>query len=133
MNKVKFDKAGTKNLLKMLQSPDVENQTTALMAINSADLKDYLGELLVLYKFGKAVKANWDADAPIAYKVLNNMIGDSNLTSGYCLSVMTDNNASKASIELYFESLVENMKSFMEQVGYPVELFDITFKLKEHE
>jgi hypothetical protein len=131
MSKIKFDKEGTKNLLKMLQSSDVENQTTALMAINNADLKKYVGELLVLYKFGKSDHTLWKEDAPKAFKVLKKLIGDSKLTSGFCLSIMTENAVSNTSIELYFESLVETMKLFMEQVGYPVELFDITFKLKE--
>jgi hypothetical protein len=134
MAKMIFDKEQTKNLLKMLRSKDEENQVTALLALNNADLAKSLGELIVLYKFGKPGAVYWSNEAPKAWKKLNEIIGENtNLTSGTCLSIMTKNKTSKASIELYFECLVEDMKNFMEQVGYPVELFEMNFKLKGDE
>ena len=50
-----FDKVETKNLLNMLRSSDTENATLAFEALKGVDIKKYLGELIVLYKFGKKI------------------------------------------------------------------------------
>ena len=133
MAKLKFDKEETKNLLNMLKSSDSENHTIAFQALDNADLKNYKGELLVLYKFSKLGKATWETEAPKAYKVLSkeSIFGEDGLTSGKCLSLMTSNNSSKDSIELFLENFVVDMVGFLGQLGYPADKFDINIKLKE--
>jgi len=132
MGKVKFDKEETKNLLNMLKSSDSENHTIAFQALNNADLKNYKGELLVLYKFSKLGKATWEKEAPKAYKTLSkeSIFSEDGLTSGKCLSLMTSNNSSKDSIELFLENFVVDMVGFLGQLGYPADKFDINIKLK---
>ena len=133
MAKLKFDKEETKNLLNMLKSSDSENHTIAFQALENADLKDYKGELIVLYKFSKLPKDTWQTEAPKSYKVLNKAaaLGDNNLTSGKCLSLMTSNGSSKDSIELFLENFVVDMVGFLGQLGYPTEKFEIDIKLKD--
>jgi hypothetical protein len=133
MSKLKFDKEETKNLLNMLKSSDSENHTIAFQALENADLKDYKGELLVLYKFSKLPKDTWQTEAPKSYKILNKAaaLGDNNLTSGKCLSLMTSNGSSKDSIEMFLENFVFDMVGFLDQLGYPADKFDINIKLKD--
>ena len=59
-----FDKVETKNLLNMLCSSDTENATLAFEALKGVDIKKYLGELIVLYKFGKKNMSIWEKEAP---------------------------------------------------------------------
>ncbi len=133
MAKLKFDKEETKNLLNMLKSSDSENHTIAFQALENADLKDYKGELLVLYKFSKLPKDTWQTEAPKSYKILSKAaaLGDNNLTSGKCLSLMTSNGSSKDSIEMFLENFVFDMVGFLDQLGYPADKFDINIKLKD--
>jgi hypothetical protein len=134
MSKVKFDKEETKNLLGMLKSTDKENHTVAFEALKNADLKDYLGELLVLYKYAKLPLSEWEKECPEACVIINKHVDSSNataLTSGKCLSIMTETKASKASMELYLEHFVIDMVGFLEQLGYPADKFNINIELKE--
>jgi hypothetical protein len=133
MSKVKFDKEETKNLLNMLKSEDSENHVIAFQALENADHKKFIGELLVLYKFSKLPKSTWETEAPKSHKALSKAatFGDGNLTSGKCLSMMTSNGSSKDSIELFLENFVVDMVGFLEQLGYPADKFDINIKLKD--
>ena len=134
MSKVKFDKEETKNLLGMLKSSDVENHTVAFEALNNADLKDYFGELLVLYKYSKRTTSDWEKQCPGAWKMIGKYIESAsaiNLTSGKCLSLMTEHKASKNAMDLYLEHFVVDMVGFLEQLGYPADKFNINIELKE--
>lgn len=132
MAKVKLSKDETKNLLSMLASSDTENATVAFQVLENSDLKDYLGELIVLYKYGKQDYTVWEKEAPKSWKKISEYFVDkTTMSSGKCLSVMTDKKASKESLELYFENFVGDMIGFLDQLGYPAEKFDISIKLKE--
>ena len=134
MEKVKFNKEETKNLLGMLQSTDLENRVVAFEALKNADLKNYLGELLVLYKYAKVPASEWEKECPEAWKMITKHV-DANsptaLTSGKCLSIMTEHKASKNAMELYLEHFVVDMVGFLEQLGYPADKFNINIELKE--
>ena len=132
MERVKFDKEETKNLLSMLTSSDEENATVAFQAIENADLTAYMGELIVLFKYSKITQAIWEKEAPKSWlKLQKYFLDKSNMSSGRCLSIMIDNKASKESIELYFEQFVTDMMGFLEQLGYPADKFNINIELKE--
>lgn len=134
MEKVKFNKEETKNLLGMLKSTDKENHVVAFEALKNADLKEYLGELLVLYKYSKIAASEWEKQCPEAWAVIKKHVDTSSpiaLTSGKCLSIMTDNKASRAGMELYLEHFVGDMVGFLEQLGYPADKFNINIELKE--
>jgi hypothetical protein len=132
MTKVKLNKEETKNLLNMISSTDVENATVAFQVLENSDLKDYFGELIVLYKYGKKDHITWEKEAPKAWKKISeHFVDKSAMSSGKCLSIMTEKKASKDSLELYFENFVGDMIGFLDQLGYPAEKFDITIKLKE--
>ena len=132
MAKVKLNKEETKNLLNMISSTDTENATVAFQVLENSDLKDYFGELIVLYKYGKKDHTVWAKEAPKSWKKISEYFIDTTaMSSGKCLSIMTDKKASKESLELYFENFVGDMIGFLDQLGYPAEKFDITIKLKE--
>ena len=132
MEKVKFGKEETKNLLNMLSSTDDENATIAFQAIENADLTNYFGELIVLFKYGKVSSESWEKQAPNAWKKISeHFIDKTAMSSGKCLSVMTDKKASKESLELFFENFVGDMMGFLEQLGYPAERFNLNIELKD--
>ena len=131
MAKVRLSKDETKNLLNMLSSSDAENATVAFQVLENSDLKNYFGELIVLYKYGKKDHTVWEKEAPKSWKKISEYFLDKpGMSSGKCLSVMTDKKASKESLELYFEHFVVDMIGFLDQLGYPAEKFDISIKLK---
>jgi hypothetical protein len=131
MSKLKFDKEQTRNMLNMMQSLDQENHVIAFEALKNADFDNYFGELIVLYKFSKLGLSVWEKNCKKAYKVISKHIEKDNLTSAKCLGIMTNNNASKESIELFMEYFVRDMTGFLAQMGYPTEKFEIDIKLKE--
>lgn len=133
MEKVKFDKEETKNLLGMFKSSDQENHMIAFEAIKNCDLTKYTGELLVLYKYAKLPLTDWKEHCSIAFKILEKkLLGtDKTISSPKILSIMTDSNASKDSIELFMEAFVLDMTGFLEQIGYPTEKIIIDIKLKD--
>jgi len=127
-----FNKEETKNLLNMLKSPDEENAIIAFESLNNVDIKTYIGELIVLYKFGKQTNAVWEANCPKCFTAISKAIDiNRTLSSGQCLSAMTFNKVSMYSIELFMELFTENMVGFLGQMGYPVDKFDIILKLKD--
>jgi hypothetical protein len=132
-----FDKEETKNLLSMLRSSDDENAIIAFQALQGVDVKKYLGELIVLYKFGiKPIKA-WDDNCPNCGKAIKDALRVYNkeegadLSTGKCLSAMTANGASNQSIELFMELFTDSMIGFLGQMGYPADKFEINVKLKD--
>jgi hypothetical protein len=132
-----FDKEETKNLLAMLRSTDDENAIIAFQALQGVNVKKYLGELIVLYKFGiKPIKV-WDDNCPKCGKAIKDALRVYNkdegadLSTGKCLSAMTANNASNQSIELFMELFTDSMIGFLGQMGYPADKFEINVKLKD--
>ena len=62
MAKMIFSKEETRNLLMMLQSEDADNHLIAFESLKNVDFEKYIGELLVLYKFGGHTMDNWKAN-----------------------------------------------------------------------
>lgn len=131
-----FDKEETKNLLNMLRSADKDNAVVAFEALKSVDIKKYLGELIVLYKFGKQTIKEWENNCLDCANAIKDSIepynkeGGAELSTGSCLSAMTSSKASHQSIELFMEYFTENMMGFLGQMGYPADKFEINVKLK---
>ena len=132
-----FDKKETKNLLNMLRSSDTENAALAFEALKGVDIKKYLGELIVLYKFGKQTIQAWDANCyncSIAIRTALNPYTKeygAELSTGSCLSAMTSNKSSNQAIELFMELFTDSMIGFLGQMGYPADKFEINIKLKD--
>ena len=130
-----FNKEETKNLLNMLRSSDKENAIIAFESLKRVDIKTYIGELIVLYKFGNASPEDWETNCSKCVKALGKrkiLTGAYNaLSSGVCLAHMTNNNASIQSIELFMEFFTESMIGFLGQMGYPADKFEINIKIKD--
>ena len=128
-----FNKEETKNILNMLKSPDKENAIIAFESLNNVDTKNYIGELILLYKFGNAIAEDWEINCSKCANELKKVIlnEDAALSSGQCLSYMTNNNASIQSLELFIELFTESMVEFLGQMGFPSDKFEINIKLKD--
>jgi hypothetical protein len=127
-----FNKEETKNILNMLRSPDIENAVMAFESLKNVDTKNYIGELILLYKFGNPTAEDWETNCPKCAKKLKVILkGDAILSSGSCLSYMTSNNASIQSLELFIELFTESMVGFLAQMGFPSDKFEINIKLKD--
>ena len=130
MEKLKFSKEEIRNLHKMLVSSDEENHTMALSGLQGVDIDDSIGELILLYKYGNAHPSSWQNNCPLVYSKLNELLGD--FTSGsQTLAVMSNNKASKDSIELFLEFFIKDVTSFLNDMGYPMEKLKIDIKLKD--
>ena len=127
-----FDKEETKNLLQMLKAGE-DNAHIAFQSLENSDLSNYFGELLVLYKHSKLGKLYWEEGSPKCWEILKNHVDTSStsLTSGKCLSILTEMKCSKVSIELFLENFVVDMVTALEQIGYPTNKFEINISLKD--
>ena len=47
------------------------------------------------------------------------------------LTIMTENNCSKESIELFLEFFMNDINGFLNDMGYPMDKFSLDIKLKE--
>ena len=127
-----FDKEETKNLLNMLRSTDRDNHIIAFETLNNVKLKNYIGELIVMYKYSGHDLKYWQEGCLKAYEVLIKNVPDYTLTSPKTLSLITDLKGSNASIEIFMEYFIKDMTRMLESIGYPTDSFDVNIKLKEN-
>ena len=97
----------------------------------NADLSNYFGELMVLYKFSKLGSDKWTKNCKKVYSLIEEHTNGKTLTSANCLGIMTNARSTKESIELFMEYFVRDMTGFLGQMGYPTEKFEIEIKLKD--
>lgn len=127
-----FNKEETKNLLQMLKAGE-DNAHIAFQSLENSDLSNYFGELLVLFKHSKLGSKYWEENAPKCWELLGMHVSTSYvaLTSGKCLSLLTEMQCSKVSIELFLENFVGDMVKTLDQLGYPTDKFEINISLKD--
>ena len=131
MAKMIFDKEETRNLMMMLKSEDADNHTVAFQALKNVDFNKYIGEILVLYKFGGHTMENWMINCKkIATKLLD-IKPETPLSSPNTLSLITKHKGSKASVELFMEFFIRDMSRMLESIGYPTDKFEINIKFKD--
>lgn len=130
-----LSKNEVKNMIGMLKSKDFENATIAFCALEELDMKNSIGELIVMYKFSNLEEELWKENAPKSYKLLKNYLKDnfSDLKSGRCLSLLMYHKCSKDSIELFMEYFTAQMMNMIENMDYPVDKFELIFKLKDND
>ena len=132
MAKMIFDKEETRNLLMMLQSEDADNHLIAFESLKNVDFEKYIGELLVLYKYGGHNMGNWLANCnKIAMRLQNTFASEVPLSSPKTLSLITKHKGSKASVELFMEFFIRDMSRMLESIGYPTDKFEIDIKFKD--
>jgi len=130
MEKLKFSKEEVKNLHKMLVSSDEENHTIALSGLQGIDIKSSMGELILLYKYGNAHPDAWQNNCPLVFKEVSKLMGEFK-SGSQTLTIMTENNCSKESIELFLEFFMNDINGFLNDMGYPMDKFSLDIKLKE--
>jgi len=131
MAKMIFSKEETKNIMMMLQSEDADNHVIAFKTLQNVDFNKYVGELLVLYKFGGHTMENWMINCKkIATKLLD-IKPETPLSSPKTLSLITQHKGSKASVELFMEFFIRDMSRMLESIGYPTDKFEIDIKFKD--
>ena len=131
MAKMIFDKEETRNLMMMLKSQDKDNNIIAFESLKNVDFNKYVGELLVLYKFGGHTMENWMINCKkIATKLLD-IKPETPLSSPKTLSLITKHKGSKASVELFMEFFIRDMTRMLESIGYPTDKFEIDIKFKD--
>jgi len=131
MVKMIFSKEETRNLMMMLQSQDADNHVIAFETLKNVDFDKYVGELLVLYKFGGHTMENWMINCKkIATKILA-IKPETPLSSPNTLSLITKHKGSKASVELFMEFFIKDMTRMLGSIGYPTDKFEIDIKFKD--
>ena len=69
-----LNKQEIKNILDMLLSEDKENAIIAFSCLNNYASKKHLGELLVLYQFGKTTAVEWEKECKKGFKIIKNAL-----------------------------------------------------------
>jgi len=132
-----LNKQEIKNILSMLLSEDKENAIIAFSCLHNYASKKYLGELLVLYQFGKTATEEWEKECKKGFKIIKNVLKldskDYRLPSSTVFSALIDNKCSKESIELYLEFFTNQFSNHLYNMGYPTDKFEITVKLKDND
>jgi hypothetical protein len=127
-----------KNLVNMMRSPDKENNYLVYKVLEDLDLEANLGEILVIFRYGNYRLDEWERDCKKVYDFMINKLHDYNggwdskPTTSDILSVLTKNNASKDSIELFLEYFMMNLGRMLDNMGYPTDKFELTIKLKDN-
>ena len=132
-----FNKEEIKNILNMLLSDDKENAVIAFSCIDNYASKKHLGELLVLYQFGKTTAEEWEKECKKGFKLIKNVLKlDSTyyrVPSSTVFSALTDNKCSEESIELYLELFTNQLSNNLYNMGYPTDKLEINVKIKDNE
>ena len=130
-----FSKEEVKNILNMLLSQDKENSIIAFSCINNFSTKKHLGELLVLYQFGRTPGLIWEENCKKSFKYIKKVLpfksSDYRLPSSKVFNELVNNNCSKDSIELYLELFTNDFSKHLYGMGYPTDKLDIQIKIKE--
>jgi len=94
-----LNKQEIKNILDMLLSEDKENAIIAFSCLHNYASKKHLGELLVLYQFGKTTAEVWEKECKKGFKIIKNVLKldskDYRLPSSTVFSALIDNKCSK--------------------------------------
>jgi hypothetical protein len=127
-----------KNLVNMMKSSDKENHYLVYKVLEDLDLEANLGEVLVIFRYGNYRLDEWEEDCAKVYDFIINKLHDYNggwdskPTTSDILSLLTKNNASKDSIELFLEYFMMNLGRMLDNMGYPTDKFELTVKLKDN-
>jgi hypothetical protein len=129
-----FNKEEIKNILNMLLSDDKENSVIAFSCIDNYANKKHLGELLVLYQFGRTAAEEWEKECKKGFKLIKNVLKldstDYRLPSSTVFSALMDNKCSKESIELYLELLGVDLSNHLYAMGYATDKLNININIK---
>lgn len=132
---MKFSKIEIKNILDMLLSQDKENSIIAFSCINNFSTKKHLGELLVLYQFGRTPGLIWEENCKKGFKYIKKVLpfkcSDYRLPSSKVFNELVNNDCSKESVELYLELFTNDFSNHLYGMGYPTDKLDIQIKIKE--
>jgi hypothetical protein len=130
-----FSKTEIRNILNMLLSEDKENAIVAFSCLHNKADKKNLGELLILYQFGRTSAEIWEKECKKGFKLLKNVLKlnstDYRLPSSKVFNELVNNNCSKESIELYLELFTNDFSNHLYGMGYPTDKLDIQIKIKE--
>ena len=130
-----FNKEEIKNILNMLLSEDKENAVIAFSCIDNYASKKHLGELLVLYQFGKTTAEEWKKECKKGFKLIKNVLKlestDYRLPSSTLFSGLMANKCSEESIELYLELFTNQLSNNLYNMGYPTDKLEINVKIKK--
>jgi hypothetical protein len=130
-----FSKTEIRNILDMLLSQDKENSIIAFSCINNFSTKKHLGELLVLYQFGRTPGLIWEENCKKGFKYIKKVLpfkcSDYRLPSSKVFNELVNNDCSKESVELYLELFTNDFSNHLYGMGYPTDKLDIQIKIKE--
>ena len=132
-----LNKQEIKNILNMLLSEDKENAIIAFSCLNNYAHKKHLGDLLVLYQFGRTSAEVWEKECKKVFKLIKNVLKldstDYRLPSSTVFSALMDNKCSKESIELYLELFTNQLSNNLYNMGYPTDKLEINVKIKDND
>ena len=132
-----LNKQEIKNILSMLLSEDKENAIIAFSCLNNYASKKHLGELLVLFQFGRTAAEEWEKECKKGFKFIKKVLKlnstDYRLPSSTVFSGLMNNKCSEESIELYLELFTNQLSNNLYNMGYPTDKLEINVKIKDND
>jgi hypothetical protein len=132
-----LNKQEIKNILSMLLSEDKENAIIAFSCLNNYAHKKHLGNLLVLFQFGRTSAEIWEKECKKVFKLIKNVLKldstDYRLPSSTVFSALISNKCSEESVELYLELFTNDFSNHLYNMGYPTDKLEISVKLKDND
>jgi hypothetical protein len=138
---MEFSKEEIKNIISMLLSEDKDNTIIAFGIMNNFNKKKHLGELLVIYQFGRTKLSDFKENCKKCFNILiktllkdeKNDNFDYRVPSSKVFNKLIENNCSQLSIELYLELLGVDLSDHLYAMGYATDKLNINIKLKDNE
>jgi len=132
-----LNKQEIKNILNMLLSEDKENAVIAFSCLNNYAHKKHLGDLLVLYQFGRTSAEEWEKECKKVFKLIKNVLKlnstNYRFPSSTVFSALINNKCSEESIELYLELFTNQLSNNLYNMGYPTDKLEINVKIKDND
>ena len=120
------------NVVKMLKSPEVENQILALTIVNELTIKDNITKILLLKKHSLANNELWEENAPLSYaylKTIDQLDLSKPLSYNQILSVIIQLKVSTEQFDFYMSDFSQYLLTQIQHMGYAF-VDDIEIKTK---
>lgn len=125
------------NVLRMMESTDIENRSVALGILEQLDYSENLAFILLCKKHGAASAHEWEQQAPNLYKKLAAIPGmDMNRAITYktALHHLKAMNAPVAQIQFFLDEFSRYLVRQLQSMGYDfIEDLEIRMKIKDHD
>jgi RNA-binding protein YhbY len=135
MEDIIINRKDSDNLLKMLRSDDQDNNYIALKIIEQSNIKESIGFILILFKFGEVSNEDWEEHCPNCWiefiKIGLVDPAEMHLSTSKVLKILIFQAATIEQVTLFIELHTDLLLDTLDSWGYPIGNLDINVTLKK--